>query len=421
MYRGKIVTLFLAYLFLDSYSLVFGGQYGFISFSVRQVDITITQASNILGYLLIGLVLISGKKLPRLVALDYCIILFFLWASASTLWAVDISIASFNAFRFFQFIILYLLTRILIRTKLEIELYFRYVLICFIPLFLLVLLQYFAGFFGTGYGEGRPGTLVSFIPYLLAFTALISRGKWLIWGSILLSIYLASFHGSRRTFLAIMGYFGLHFRLKKSFFVIIGILLLFGPYLYGLIPDTTRSRLDNTFTLTQTLFEKGDKYETLNRLGSNRWEYWDYSIQMFMDNPILGVGLKNQVGQLDDYGAAREVRAHNFYIEILADLGIVGIIFLFAIIYNGMKGLNNIRFSNSGEKLFLYHMVKAYKYEFIMIHIVAIFGSSMFYNKSAWILYGLIASIASLNKYTVENKSISANFPKQELIKANKS
>lgn len=401
IYKGKIITLFLAFLFLDSYSLVWGGQWGFVSFPVQQVDIVMTKASNMLGYILIGLVIIRGKKLPRLVPLDYWIILFFLWASASQLWAVDASVASFNAFRFVQFIILYFLIRILIRTPLDVQLYFKYVLVSFIPLVIVVFLQYSAGFFGSGYGEGRPGTLAFFIPYLLALTALSARNKWLVWGSILLSIFLASYHGSRRIFIAIAGYFGLHFRLRLGGFIILGILFFMGPYLYRLIPETTQYRLSKTFRETQTILEEGADYNTFNKLGTNRWELWDYSIRIFKDNPITGVGLKNQTSLILEYGADREARAHNFYIEVLADLGLVGILLLAAIIYNGFKGLNNIRTTSNGEKDFLYHMINAYKYEWIMIHFIALFGSSMFYNKGAWILYALIGSIAGLNKYNL--------------------
>jgi O-antigen ligase len=421
VYKGKIVTLFLAFLFLDIYSLVWGGQWGFVSFPVEQVDVVMTKASNILGYILLGMVFVRGKKMPRLNALDYWIILFFLWAVASQLWAVDASIASFNGFRFVQFIILYFLIRILVRTPSDVELYFRFILVSFIPLVIVVFLQYSAGFFGSGYGEGRPGTLASFVPYLLALTTLISGGKWLVWGSILLSIFLASFHGSRRILIAIVGYFGLHFRLRLGGFLIFGFLFIAGPYLYQLIPDTTRNRLDNSFLQSKSIYDEGADNAALNKLSTGRWEFWGYSIQMFKDHPITGVGLKNQVVLLDEYGAHREARAHNFYIEVLADLGIIGIILLFAIIYNGFKGLNKIRPSSFSRTDFLYHMVNAYKYEWIMIHFIALFGSSMFYNKSGWILYALVGSITGLNNYSVGNNQYSPNlkYRKKELLSSN--
>jgi O-antigen ligase len=419
IYKGKIVTLFLAFIFLDSYSLVWGGQWGFVSFPVQQVDVVMTEASNILGYILLGLIIISGKNLPRLIALDYWIILFFLWAVASQLWAVDSKVASYHAFRFVQFIILYFLIRILIRSPSDIELYFRYILVCFIPIITVIFLQYSAGFFGSGYGEGRPGILASFIPYLLALSALALRGKWIIWGALLLSIFLASFHGSRRIFIAIVGYFGLHFRLRLVTFLIVGFLFVAGPFLYQLIPDTTRYRLDNTFRQSNSIFQEGANKTALNKLSTGRWEFWGYSIKMFIDHPVSGVGLKNQVVLLDDYGAHREARAHNFYIEILADLGIVGIISLVAIIYNGFKGLNKIQPFSFGKKDFMYHMVNAYKYEWIMIHFIALLGSSMFYSKNGWILYGLVGSIAGLNSFDVGKKSATLKLPQKEVLDSN--
>lgn len=395
-YNNNPLTLFLAFIFLDSYSLVWGGDWGFFNLPLREVDVNMTQASNMLGYVVLVFVFLKRRRLPRLNSIDYWIMLFFALGVASPLWAVDPSESSFHAFRFLQFLILYILIRVLIRTPDDIELYFKYLVVSFIPLFAVILFQYSAGYFGEGYGEGRPGILASFLPYLLALTALPARNKWMLWLTIVLSVFLSTFHGSRRVFIGIVGYFALHFRLKKGAFILIITIALIGPYFYELIPSTTRSRLDSTFKQLTIIYQGEGDENTLNSLGTNRWEYWEYTWQMFIDYPLLGVGLKNQSKLLDDYGADHEARAHNFYLEVLADLGIVGFLILCMIIFYGFKALKGFSVGYFHSNTFLFEMVKAYKYQLIMIHVIAFFGNSMFYNKGAWVLYGLVGCIAGM-------------------------
>jgi O-antigen ligase len=398
LYKNNQLTLFFAFIFLDSFSLVWGGDWGFVNFPVDLVDKSLTNASNILGYILLILIVLTGKKLPRANAVDYWITLFFLLGIVSPLTATDPSEPLVQAFRFLQFYILYILIRVLIQSALDIEFYFKYIVASFIPLFTVIILQYGAGYFGEGYDLGSPGKLTSFIPYLLALTTISARKKWMAWIALFVSIFFSLFDGSRRYFIGILGYFGLHFKMKKEIFVLFIVLLyIASPFLYDIIPGNTRMRLENTYRDTKAVILGEADYQTVNRLGSKRWELWGYTWEIFKDHPIIGVGLKNQVKLIDEYGADYEARTHNFYLEVLTDLGVVGFIVLVMVIYHGFKALNRSISTSYWQSNFLKQMILAYKYDLIMLHVIAFLGGSMFYNKGGWVLYALVGSLSSIS------------------------
>lgn len=408
MYRSNLLTLFFAFVFLDSYSLVWGGDWGFFSLPVVTIDQNLTEASNILGYFLVIFVFVKGRKLPRFSNIDYWITAFFLLGLLSPLIAIDPVEPTKMALRFVQFYILYILVRILIRTTRDLRVYFQFLLTSFILLFLAIVIQYRAGFFGEGYGEGRPGILSSFIPYLLALTVLPGSNKWLAWPATLFSVFLASFHGSRRIFIAILGYFGLHFKLGVGTLVLIFVLLFTGSFLYSLIPDTSRSRIDNTISIITDISEEGASYDKLNILGSGRWNLWLTTYDMWKDYPIWGIGLKNQVKFMVNYGGSHRARTHNFYLEVLADLGIIGLTVLLILLYNVFKFLNQGLRKFQQSDVFLTTMIQAYKYELTMIHIIAFFGSSMLYSKNAWLLYALVGSLSGMKLHRESNRNINS-------------
>lgn len=395
IYRGNLLTLFFAFIFLDSYSLVWGGNWGIIYFDESLVDVSFTQASGYLGYLIALLTLLSKRDLLKPVKLDFLILTFFIWAVLSVFWAEDFDEAFENAVRFVQFIILYFLTRVIVRGRIRIQLYFKYIIACFYLLLPVIILQYLSGYFEEGYGAGRPGDLAKFLPYILAMLTLSRGSKIVVWTSILLSTFLATFHGSRRVLVAILSYFSLHFNFGKFSLVLLITLSLVGPLLLEVLPKVTRDRIELTIEDTGKVFQGQVDNNTLDDLGTNRWSLWQNTVAIWLRNPVFGVGLKNHVKLMDDYGYRSEARAHNFFLEVLADLGAIGLIIVLLIVYKGFQVLRSIP-TNSKKVTFYAVMLEAYRYNFVVMHLIALVGSSIFYNKSAWIIYGLIGSINEL-------------------------
>jgi hypothetical protein len=82
-------------------------------------------------------------------------------------------------------------------------------------------------------------------------------------------------------------------------------------------------------------FDSDRIVETMPRIG-----FWKIHWQMFADHPVLGVGLHNRVsGSLDYYSRAgytekeNKYRAHNIFLQTLADSGIVGFAGLLAFLW----------------------------------------------------------------------------------------
>jgi O-antigen ligase len=96
-----------------------------------------------------------------------------------------------------------------------------------------------------------------------------------------------------------------------SFFVIIGAMFWLAP----LIPRTTLERLATTFSSLET----GD-------LGG-RVEIWRQSIAYWFQNPIIGIGS----GALDSPFVLNTV-AHNTFLSVLTEVGIIGLIIFFCIL-----------------------------------------------------------------------------------------
>ncbi|MDO8368161.1 MAG: O-antigen ligase family protein, partial [Saprospiraceae bacterium] len=226
------------------------------------------------------------------------------------------------------------------------------------------------------------------------------------WICILLSILLASFQGTRRVLISIAGVFGLHFRLRRGAFIIAIILFTSGPLIYTFLPEVTRERIELTFESGSQIVSGKTDQETLDIIGTGRWTLLLTGLEMWSKAPIMGIGVKNNVKYMDDFGGkSREARIHNFYAEVLVDMGIVGFLsFLFLTIgvFVSLYSMTKRTFQSP----FLGLMIMAFTYELIMIHVVAFFGHSMLYNKEIWVLYALAGSLAGLNSLKQREKDV---------------
>lgn len=157
-------------------------------------------------------------------------------------------------------------------------------------------------------------------------------------------------------FFIIVAYFAIYLTGKRSFILIIPVTLMMYWFIFN-IKKINMTRLlliliiisifiymsEDIILLIINILKKGQSNIQL----SSRERYWKLAITMFKDNPIIGQGINsfdvyfNQSGIKEKY--YNFAGAHNSYLQILAELGIVGFILYFILIsknmYKGVKRL----------------------------------------------------------------------------------
>ena len=68
---------------------------------------------------------------------------------------------------------------------------------------------------------------------------------------------------------------------------------------------------------------------------------------MFLEHPLVGVGVGNYYYECRKYAPIFAGRAHTTYLEIMAELGIIGIFLFLGILFSTFKTLKKIIRSNS--------------------------------------------------------------------------
>lgn len=417
IYNGQLVTLFFTFLFLDNFSIIWGGSWGPIPFSVLTVDIQLTQASNFLGIILVVMAIFKGYRLPKFNGLDYWVTIFFLLGMLSPLITVDPKEPTEMAFRFVQFYVLYLVIRIVLRSEADLTRYFKYIVTSFIPVFVVVFIQFITGYFGQG--DGHPQIVMDFIPYLLALSSLTGVSTTVIWPLIIFSSFVSTFSGSRRIILSLLGYFILHYQRKRgvlgAIFIMVTIYGAFSVF-KNVLPDTILERVDSTSADLEYMNEQGTDEHTLDNLTTGRAGFWATTYLIFLDYPIFGIGTTNQAKFMKQYGGGLDVRAHNYYMEVLADLGLTGFITLLMIVVMSFLLLARVLKNLSVGSQFEINMIHAYKIQLILIHAIAFLGSSMLYKKWAWASYAIIASMYTV--YVQNKKAVEAPATQNSLEEA---
>jgi putative inorganic carbon (hco3(-)) transporter len=139
-----------------------------------------------------------------------------------------------------------------------------------------------------------------------------SRGAWLGGGVAALCLLLAWSRFTRRLLIP-CGLAGI---------------LLVGLALAGLLPASILDRLAQTVEYFGVFDVRGVEVTSDNWAIVERMAHWQAGWYMFLDHPWLGVGAGNYAAAYPDYFVAtwREAlgHAHNYYLNILAELGVIG-------------------------------------------------------------------------------------------------
>ena len=99
------------------------------------------------------------------------------------------------------------------------------------------------------------------------------------------------------------------------------------------------NRVLNTIWVSYNVYRQEGIIEGLNSISQERFTLWDQSLEMFKDFPISGVGIGSFVIELPDYyiksyGEVKTVDfVGNYYLQILSELGIAGLLLILFIFY----------------------------------------------------------------------------------------
>ena len=154
---------------------------------------------------------------------------------------------------------------------------------------------------------------VSLVAMLAAVVMSWSRGAWL---GVAAGLVIATIVQSRRAFvLSIIGAFGLTFMILLSSI--------------NVIPEAVSARFSGVADYFGVFDVRGVKVDDANFAIVERMAHWQAAGEMFVDHPLLGVGIGNYAAVYPAYALPQWSdplgHAHNYYLNIAAEAGILGL------------------------------------------------------------------------------------------------
>ncbi|MGH8579635.1 MAG: O-antigen ligase family protein [Gammaproteobacteria bacterium] len=163
------------------------------------------------------------------------------------------------------------------------------------------------------------------------------------------------------------------------------------------------------------------KESTHEGTGGERWYSWKCGWQMFLDNPILGVGQGNFPWNFERYEppegnegrfhGGRE--AHSIYFTLIPELGVVGTILFFTLLGYSLKGMKVISEAEKTHRVFtgqsdtrkdtgkklrkLKYVILGVQGALAAYFVTGIFISVLYY-PHFWLLMGFSLAIANVGK-----------------------
>ena len=158
---------------------------------------------------------------------------------------------------------------------------------------------------------------------------------------------------------------------------------------------------DRYFARMQTILHPSADYNWRGKSETGRMEIWKRGIDYMLTNPVLGVGagafpmaegtLAPEARELRQYG--REFKwsaAHNPFIQIGAELGVLGLIAFIALLVGAFRTLAKVRRGPPAEAAVLAQILTACLVGFL----VGALFSSMAYAPYLYMLLGMIIGLA---------------------------
>jgi len=202
---------------------------------------------------------------------------------------------------------------------------------------------------GTGYGPNE--FAIAILPFiaLTFYMALAEKNKALklILISITTAIFLALISTVSRGGIIGLGGMLLILTLKsrKKILTIIAVCIVVVLFMHTM-PQNLRERFGKT-QVSQHAYGIGD-----GDIDSTTRRYYlaQAGWRIFLAHPLFGIGVGNYFYENRNYAPVSPGRAHNMYLEMMAELGIIGIILFLGIIFYTFKSLSRIIKSKSPLK-----------------------------------------------------------------------
>lgn len=133
----------------------------------------------------------------------------------------------------------------------------------------------------------------------------------------------------------------------------------------------------------------------------DRKELWLQGLRIFKSKPILGVGVANYQSGLIHYAGkdAKMLPAHNQYIQIAAEMGIIGLAVYLSILFFGIK-YSYLIFTKSSD-IELKYLGLGFLGMWIWYCIQSVFSGHLFgdkYSMMFWLMVGLNAALFRIHK-----------------------
>lgn len=182
------------------------------------------------------------------------------------------------------------------------------------------------------------------------------------------------------------------------------ILLLLGVMLFQFIPTQYTERLESMLSFLPGSGNSLRADEAIRGRTSELLVGWN----MFLDNPVLGVGYDNYPIHYQAYSRqvgldprATERSAHNLYIEILAETGIVGLIFFLAIVIITLRdiywGAKNLQAQGLRD---IADMATAVGVSLLGYLLASVFIHDA-YQRYFWLIVGIAMAIPKMVEYEI--------------------
>ena len=228
--------------------------------------------------------------------------------------------------------------------------------------------------------------LYSLIPFIL--TCYLSKHKFKVYKFLFLGLFVLIFicltltvsRGAWFAFLSEMLFLSIWIRPLGILFLALGIFIITTHQFYH---PMLKERLTNFFIFKDASF-----------LGTDRRDIWDTAWRMCIYNPWLGLGLGTfmfnfRKFMIKDYTYGVPY-AHNCYLQILCEIGIIGLASFLSILV--LFFLNGIRIINRREKTFSWYILIA-SLASILGYCVQMTVDTIFYSLDLGMLFWLILGL----------------------------
>ena len=330
----KICTILIFLIFIIYYG------HNYLEIGISGVgEIKIYQIIILLLTVVIMVKLLITKKVPTNNMRHFgWFFLFMLYTIFSLFWTIDTNYSISAIIQLaFDLLIIFDFT-IYIRTQKDFQkVIFMYVLACIYMCLRLIIFE--TGSPGTSYFGNIVGLYFNSIAIALAFAILFSfylfkktkKKYWIL--VIVLFYYIIFLTGSRKGLLMPVIFLGatLIFNTGRNINKIIkNMMILLTISIVCISVIVSNPKLNKRIGDLFYSFIGGD----VEDISINEREYYrNTALQVFLDNPILGIGVNGFAGYMAKIGYNHVAYAHNNWVELLSTLGIVGFIIYYSQYY----------------------------------------------------------------------------------------